>query len=197
MLSEVGVRDLPALRSRALAEAAEPLARARFIESALMRVWRVNRKISAMFLSALCNPDLGPPRAPWREGIDWTRFVVIDSNTDLYLSSLGYSGSGTYDARLEFIRALSCRIDLARLAPGLHSFNPRIVQQAMYTFMSRTNRLAAAVDCSHRPGACVRCPAVLATRCPLRGHGPRVSLSALSGHERGQRTRLLTASARK
>lgn len=172
MLSESGVRDLRDLHARALAHSGDPQARARFLEAALMRVWRVNRKIAAMFLSALCNPDLGPPRAPWREGVDWTPFVVIDSNTDLFLASVGYTGPGTYDARLEFIRELSRRIDLSRLDRGLHAFNPRIVQQALYTFMSRSNRRNASVDCSRRSGACSRCPALLASRCPVASVGP-------------------------
>lgn len=176
MLAEIGVRDLRALRLRALSEASDPAARAVILEAALMRVWRVNRKISAMFLSAVCNPDLGPTRAPWCDGIDSTRFVVIDSNTDLYLSSVGYGGAGTYDARLAFICALTRRIDLSRLRRGLQAFNPRIVQQAMYMFMSRSNRRSADIDCSRRPAACTECPSVLKSRCPMAG-GPHTAFS--------------------
>lgn len=165
MLAEIGVRDLRALRLRALSETSDPAARAEILEAALMRVWRVNRKISAMFLSAVCNPDLGSPRAPWCDGIDSTRFVVIDSNTDLFLSSVGYAGAGTYDARLAFICALSRRIDLSSLRSGLRVFNPRLVQQAMYMFMSRSNRRSADIDCSRRAAACAECPSVLASRC--------------------------------
>lgn len=168
MLSEMGVCDLRALRERALSQADDPEVRAELLEAALTRVWRVNRKISAMFLSAVCNPDLGRFRAPWCEGIAWTRFVAIDSNTDLFLSSIGYAGPGTYNARLDFIRAISRRIDLARLDSRLHAFNPRIVQQAMYMFMSRTNRAATVLDCCTLTANCQACPTALRTRCPVR-----------------------------
>lgn len=167
MLRGAGVRDLSALRRRALAQAADPMERARWLERTLMGVWRISRKISAMFLSALCNPDLGGPAAPWSAGVDWTRFVVIDSNTDLFLASIGYRGAGTYDARLDFICDLSRRIDLAQLNPALQSVNPRVVQQAMYMFMSASNRRHSRVDCLREPRACDACPRVLRARCPV------------------------------
>lgn len=168
MLREWGVRDLGALRAQILGAAQDPAARALKLEQALMRVWRVNRKISAMFLSAVCNPDLSTHRPPWVAGIDWTRFVVIDSNTDLFLKSIGYRGAGTYDARLQFIQALARRIDLSKERATLHAFNPRIVQQAMYMFMSRSNRRVSGVDCLRVPLACSRCIDVLASRCSTR-----------------------------
>jgi hypothetical protein len=95
--------------------------------------------------------------------------VVIDSNVDLFLSSIGYRGHGTYAARRGFVRSLAERIDLRRLNPRLRSFNPRLVQQAMYLFMSATNRRAARRDCSHEGArACRACPAALRSRCPVR-----------------------------
>jgi hypothetical protein len=100
--------------------------------------------------------------------------VVVDSNVDLFLASIGYRGGRSYDARREFIRELAREIDVSEFAPALHRFNPRIVQQAMYLFMSAANRRAAASDCMHRgEAACSTCPRAVRTRCPVGRRGGR------------------------
>ncbi|MGO9834718.1 MAG: hypothetical protein ACLP1X_10910 [Polyangiaceae bacterium] len=146
MIREAGADGLRELREKVLRTWPEPEARARALESELSKAWRVSNKIACMFLSSLATPDLAAGPTPWTQGIDWTHFVVIDSNVDLFLASIGYAGTGTYEARREFIRDLARRIDLRRLGARLHAFNPRLVQQAMYLFMSATNRKAAARD---------------------------------------------------
>jgi len=77
----------------------------------------VNQKIASMFLSGVTNPDLSDGTAPWARGVDWTYFVVVDSNVDLFLASIGYGGGLSYDARREFIRAIAQHIDLSALHP--------------------------------------------------------------------------------
>lgn len=167
MVREAGAADLNELREFVMAREHDPLSRARALERELSRAWRVSQKIASMFLSMVSNPDLSPGLAPWSSGVDWTYFVVVDSNVDLFLASIGYAGTWTYDARRDFIRALARGIDLATLDAGLHPYNPRIVQQAMYLFMSAANRRAAGDDCMHQAAtACPRCPSVVRTRCP-------------------------------
>jgi len=169
MVREAGVQDLSALRRKVIAAERDPLLRAQALEGELSRAWRVNQKIASMFLSMVTNPDLSRGLAPWSQGVDWTYFVVIDSNVDLFLASIGYQGNGTYDARREFVRGIAREIDLTALSPGLHAFNPRLVQQAMYLFMSSANRRATDADCMHRtPSTCAACPVM--RRCPV---GPR------------------------
>lgn len=164
---EAGRGGLRALHERVVRDFSDPLERARALEAQVTRVWRVSDKLAAMYLSALTNPDLGGGLAPWTEGLDWAYFVVIDSNVDLFLRTLGYRGAWTYEARRSFIQALAARIDLARLSPGLQPYNPRLVQQAMYLFMSVANRRAVARDCMHQgPSTCAPCP--LARECPAR-----------------------------
>lgn len=161
--------DLPALRARALSEAADPTDAAARLEAMLRRAWRVSDKIAAMYLSMLANPDLCPGIAPWSEGLDWTGWVVIDSNVDLYLERIGYQGSWTYAARRDFILALAREIDLSELKPGLRPYNPRIIQQAMYLSQSALNRKARARDCCHQgAAACEVCPSALRDLCPVR-----------------------------
>jgi hypothetical protein len=174
LLDEEGVRDLRALRMKVLRSVGAPCERAAALLATLRRVWRVDRKIAAMFLAAVSNPDLSPGLSPWSEGVDWTRFVVIDSNADNFLSVIGYGGARTYAAREEFVRALAEKIDLTQEDRAVHAFNPRIVQQAMYLFMSETNRRASGGDCAQR-GACLSCPKPVRTLCPVvqRVRAPR------------------------
>jgi len=169
-IKESGARDLSDLVVRVLGAHRTRLARGIALEAALSAAWRVSQKIASMFLSALTNPDLSPGcTVPWATRVDWTYFIVVDSNVDLLLASIGYAGRGTYDARRDFIRALAVRIDLRVLDGRLRSFNPRIIQQAMYLFMSVINRGALPDDCSHLgAAACRRCPPTLAGRCALR-----------------------------
>lgn len=168
-LREHGVADLAALRQRALDEATDPADAAARLESMLRRSWRVSDKIAAMALSMLTNPDLSPGLAPWSEGLDWSGYVVIDSNVDLFLRRVQFAGPWTYAARRAFILALAARIDLSALKPGLRPYNPRLVQQAMYLSQSVLNRKARPRDCAHvEPAPCGVCALDRAGICSLR-----------------------------
>lgn len=172
MVREAGVSDLSALRRKVMKAQRDELTRAKALEVELSRAWRVNQKIASMFLSMVTNPDMAHGHAPWSEGLDWTYYVVVDSNVDLFLASIRYDGGASYDARREFVRALAREVDLREHDSSLHAFNPRIVQQAMYLFMSTANRRAAAADCMHEmPTACRACPRVVRARCPAVSSG--------------------------
>lgn len=174
-IREIGARDLEALRARVLRTTTDPRERAIALEAALCRAWRVSQKIASMFLSMVSNPDLSA-RAPWARGVDWTYFIVVDSNVDLFLEAIGYSGTGTYAARRGFVEALSRKIDLTAYDRRLHACNPRIVQQAMYLFMSEANRRAAGPRDCRGAAACSACDPTLARRCPVRwGRAPLVN----------------------
>jgi hypothetical protein len=148
--------------------------RALRLEASLSRAWRVSDKIAAMYLSLVTNRELSGRLAPWADGVDSTHFVVIDSNVDLFLRALGYRGAKTYAARRAFVHALARAVDLSELDARLNPYNPRIVQQAAYMFMSDSNRRASPSDCSKgAPGTCARCPDVLHRQCRLRWNSPR------------------------
>lgn len=166
MVRESGAKDLAELRRLVMKRERDPLARAQILEKELSIAWRVNQKIASMFLSMITNPDLSRGMAPWARGIDWTYYVVVDSNVDLFLGSIGYKGSGTYDARRDFIREVARDIDLTEFDSSLQPYNPRLVQQAMYLFMSTANRRASRSDCMHLvPSVCATCPIVVRSRC--------------------------------
>jgi len=169
-LKELGVEDLAQLYALACERTESRLQAALWIQAALSTSWRINDKIAAMFLSALSNPDLWHDLpAPWSDGLDWTQYVVIDSNVDLFLRSIAYKGSmSSYAARRDFIFSLAEKIDLAALSPNLNGYNPRLVQQAMYLFMSGTNRRVFTVDCAQEaPHSCASCDDRLRVRCPF------------------------------
>lgn len=168
-LRDSGARDLRALYRRSRQASSSPAEAARLLEGALCRAWRVSQKIACMFLSVAANPDLGDRNAPWSDGVDWNHFVVIDSNVDLYLDAIGYDGPSSYNARRAFVQELARRVDLSAHEPRLSAYNARIVQQALYLFMSVTNRRAIERDCSHLgAGACATCPSALRAVCPRR-----------------------------
>lgn len=173
-LREQGVASLPALRDSIVRSNQDPHDRAAALEAALSRAWRVSQKIASMFLSAVCNPDIALDGvAPWQDGIDWSHYVVIDTNVDLFLAAVGYRGTMTYDARRTYIQALARHIDLSEFGYGLQPYNPRIVQQALYLFMSVANRKPLARDCAHRGVlACAACPSSTRQICPLRQCAP-------------------------
>jgi hypothetical protein len=179
VVKEAGVQDLAELLGQVRRSVRGPERRARALISALSRGWRVNEKIASMFLSLVLNPDLAVGGEEWRD-VDWRHFVVIDSNVDLFLARIGYSGLQTYEARRQFIRAASREIDLRLMRRGLRRDNPRIVQQAMYLFMSASNRRANSRDCMHNaPANCARCPGDLASICPVRRDQQRRRLPVL------------------
>jgi hypothetical protein len=169
MVREAGASGILDLKRRVVRLARDPHARAVALEGALCGAWRVSSKIACMYLSALTAPDLSSVAPAWPRGIDWTHFVVVDSNVDAFLASIRYRGPRTYDARRRFVQELARGVDLTALRPRLQRYNPRLVQQAMYLFMSGANRRASARDCSRLgPSACRACPQSLRSRCPVR-----------------------------
>ena len=161
--------SLTELKERIWDEHDCPTERALGLEQAISRSWRVSEKISAMFLSAVTDRVLSGDLAPWSDGVDTAHFVVIDSNVDLYLKATGYSGPMTYRARREFIQTLSKRVPLDQQRSDLAPYNPRLVQQALYMFMSDSNRQASERDCSYAsPCRCPDCPDALARICSRR-----------------------------
>jgi hypothetical protein len=178
-----GVADLSGLRARVWESSSDPHTRAVALETALSRSWRVSEKIAALYLSAVTNHDLSGDLAPWADGVDTDHFVVIDSNVDLFLKAIDYEGHRTYGARRAFVQALAARVHIDELRPGLRRYNPRIVQQAFYMFMSESNRRSSIRDCSHEaPSSCTRCPRLLASSCGFNPAGARVNAATGGAH---------------
>lgn len=81
------------------------------------------------------------------------------------------SGSAGWRPADEWLRGKYRRVRNS-VASGLESHNPRLVQQAMYLFMSSANRQRAEGDCSTEGRQrCARCPRALRARCALESQG--------------------------
>lgn len=168
VVREAGASDLGDLIRRVRRSPGTKAQRAEAVEAALCGVWRVSDKIAAMFLSLLANPDIAPGGEGW-DDVDWRRYVVVDSNVDLFLKAVGYRGASSYDARRRFVQELARDIDLRSMKRGLRRYNPRLVQQAMFLFMSASNRRSLRHDCMHkRPASCEGCPRLVSALCPVR-----------------------------
>ncbi len=156
-------------------------ARGALLLQRVRQVWRIDVKIASMFLAALTNPDLGGPRPPWAAEIEFTDFIVIDSNVDRFLGLLGVAARGaSYDARRRVVLRVAERTPLDEMKPGLRPFNPRLVQQAMYVFMNASNRQATPTDCMHAgEAACRTCDRALVRFCPVAAGRRRGAGTAL------------------
>ncbi|MHB8877144.1 MAG: hypothetical protein ACYC8T_25895 [Myxococcaceae bacterium] len=157
-----GVRELLAHVCR---EEASPTKRAALLVERFARVHRVGRKLATMFVSALSTPVLAPGLTPWFPDVDGNELIVVDTNVARAVDALREPGAPrTYDARERWVREQAARLDLREFQPDLPSYSPRLVQQALYAFCSKSNRVANADACDGRRSPCESCAPVL---CPL------------------------------
>jgi hypothetical protein len=144
---------------------AQPTMRATLLVERFARVYRVGRKLATMFVSALSVPALAPGLTPWFPTVDGNELVIVDTNVARAIDALsGINVAKTYGARERWVREQSARIDLRRFHPGVPSYSPRLVQQALYAFCSRSNRIAMGDACAGATAPCDRCTPAL---CPF------------------------------
>ena len=135
-----GVREVLAEVCR---EEASPSKRAALLVERFARVHRVGRKLATMFVSALSTPALAPGLTPWFPDIDGNDLVVVDTNVARAVDALREPGAAkTYDARERWVREQAAQLDLREFRPDLPICSPRLVQQALYAFCSKSNRVA-------------------------------------------------------
>lgn len=140
-----------------------PTARAELMVDRLATIHRIGRKLATMYVSALSTPELSPGFAPWQPEIDGSRLVVIDANVGRVIDQLRRGRRPrTYQAMADWLIAVADRIDLRRLRADVPARSPRLVQQALYVFRSRSNRIEHGSDCKAAP--CATCPSAA---CPF------------------------------
>jgi hypothetical protein len=146
-------------------EEAVPRSRAVLLVERFAGVHRVGRKLATMFVSALSTPALAPGLTPWFPDIDGNDLVVVDTNVARAVDALCESSMRrTYDARERWVRKQAAALDLSEFRPDLPRYSPRLVQQALYAFCSKSNRVAAGDECSRATGPCAECAPPL---CPF------------------------------
>lgn len=150
-----GVRELLANVCR---QEAVPTKRAALLVKRFAQIHRVGRKLATMFVSALSTPALAPGLTPWFPEIDGNDLVVVDTNVARAVDALRGPGSPkTYEAREEWVREQAELIDLRAFSPALPRYSPRLVQETLYAFCSRSNRLARGDRCATRSTPCPGC----------------------------------------
>jgi hypothetical protein len=144
-----------------------PARRAALLVERFAAVHRVGRKLATMFVSAMSTPVLAPGLTPWFPEIDGNDLVVVDTNVARAVDALREPGAAkTYDARAAWVREQAARLDLRKFKPDLPAYSPRLVQEALYAFCSKSNRSARADACASRSAPCTGC---VPTLCPFTG----------------------------
>jgi len=150
-------------------EEPSPTKRAGLLVGRFAAVHRVGRKLATMFVSALSTPALAPGLTPWFPKIDGNELVVVDTNVARAVDALRAPGAAkTYDARELWVREQAARIDLRAFQPDLPAYSPRLVQEALYAFCSKSNRVARGDACAERGAPCATCAPTL---CPFAPAG--------------------------
>lgn len=142
-----------------------PTKRAALLVEGFAQVHRVGRKLATMFVSALSTPVLAPGLTPWFPEVDGNDLVVVDTNVARAVDTLREPGAPkTYDARANWVREQASQVDLREFQPDLPSYSPRLVQQALYAFCSKSNRVSHGDACARRSAPCPSCTPAL---CPF------------------------------
>lgn len=135
-----------------------PARRAELLVERFSRVHRVGRKLATMYVAALSTPALAPGLAPWFPAVDGNSLVVIDTHVAQAVDLLHASKAPrTYESRARWLTRQAARIDLQEFHPDVPSFAPRLVQQALYAFGSKSNRTEAGDGCANREAPCSGC----------------------------------------
>jgi hypothetical protein len=143
-----------------------PTKRAELLVTRIAQIHRVGRKLATMFVSALATPALAPGLTPWFPEVDGNQLVVVDTNVARAVDALRGAGAPkTYDSREHWVREAAALIDLRRLRPDLPQCSPRLVQQALYSYCSKSNRVARMDPCAQAASTCEACVVAL---CPVR-----------------------------
>ena len=148
----------------ACAASSKPTERAHLLVERLATIRRIGPKLATMYVTALSVPELTPGFAPWSPEVDGSRLVVVDANVGRVIDRVRRGrGPRTYDRMAAWLVAVADRIDLRQLRRDLPARSPRLVQQALYVFRSRSNRVDRGDPCAHRP--CEACPSSV---CPFQ-----------------------------
>jgi hypothetical protein len=141
----------------------DPSTRADRLVEKIASVYRVGRKLATMFVSALSVPALAPGLTPWFSEIDGTNLVVVDTHVARAIETLtGGRAGASYEARARWVRRQARDLDLQQFRSDVPRFSARLVQQALYAFCSKSNRVARGDECSLR--SCSSCVSKL---CPF------------------------------
>lgn len=163
----LGEAGLPGALLDACDRESEPRRRAAYLVARLASIHRIGRKLASLYVSALSTPELYG-LGPWHPLVDGSRLVVVDANVAAAVAMWrGPRALRTYDATTEWMTRISDVLS-SRRRQFSRANSPRFVQQAIYTFRSRSNRQAAGDRCASQP--CDSCPSRV---CPFARRNSR------------------------
>ncbi len=144
-----------------------PTDRAELLVERFATVHRVGIKLATLFVSALSTPELAPGLTPWHPEIDGHSLVVVDTNVAHAIDEVrGAGGAKTYAARANWLKEEALTINLGQFRCDVPSYSPRLLQQALYSYCSASNRREAGDQCATSSQTCDRCVEDL---CPFAG----------------------------
>lgn len=118
-----------------------PGKRAELLVDHFSAVYRVGKKLATMFVSALSTPALAPDLAPWFPEIDGSSLVVVDTHVARAVDLLRKTKTPhTYEARAVWLQKQAKSIELSKFNSEVPNYSPRLLQQALYMFGSKSNR---------------------------------------------------------
>lgn len=140
-------------------------ARAEALVREFSRIYRIGTKLATMFVSALSTPELAPGLTPWWPHVSGAHLVVVDANVSRVVSIVTRGRVTAYEAQGAWLRRIAAGIDLRRVRQGWPRSSPRLVQQALYIYRSRSNRAAQGDPCRDRGGE--PCAGCVPSVCPF------------------------------
>jgi hypothetical protein len=146
------------LLADAVTRSSDPRERAFLVVRRLASVYRVGEKLATMYVSSLATPALGQGVTPWFPVLDGAALVVVDTNVARAVDHFTAGRRTTYGARARWLYAAAKQVDLRAMRSDIPSFSPRLVQQALYSFCSRSNRVSRGDSCSPCCPAPLLCP---------------------------------------
>lgn len=153
-----------------VADVASPRRRADDLVKRLSLIYRIGTKLATMFVSALSTPELAPSLTPWAPMVDGSHLIVVDANVSRVISLLDPRVPTHYATRARWFGAIASKIDLTRIRSTWPRTSPRLVQQAAYSFRSRSNRVANGDRCQERSEPCKDCLPEVCPFVSLRDH---------------------------
>jgi len=154
------------LLARVVASTRTPAAAADAMVLELSRIRRIGTKLATMIVAALATPALAPGLTPWAPQLDGNHLIVVDANVARVIDALRPRGRRTYAVRAAWLRRHAMALDLSAIRRDWPTTSPRLVQQALYWYRSRSNRTAIEDRCATADRACADC---VATVCPFAG----------------------------
>ncbi|MBF0244703.1 MAG: DUF1016 family protein [Planctomycetes bacterium] len=127
----------------------EPIDRLEFVVNRVTLIHGIGRKLATLFVSALSTPALAAGLTPWWPLLNGNLAVVLDTHAIRAIDFLSQGKAGrSYQSRVNWIRQIAKKFDLKNWNENLPSYSPRLVQQALYAFSSKSNRQVWGLVCA-------------------------------------------------